>query len=115
MESLDDSYLSQSSRRVEWWSCGGTLRFRLLVWGKIAQVLRLRMALSFLFAGRGKASSAELGVDLGIKVHLYSPRIFEENVPRDVWSIHGEMRRRTLLGDGWSDYGELQCRILLRL
>ena len=45
--------------------------------------LRLRMASSFLFAVRGKTSSAELGVDLGIKVHLYTRRICEENVPRD--------------------------------
>ena len=60
------------------------LRLRLLVWGQIAQVLRLRMASSLLFfAGRDKTSSSELGVELGIKVNLHTPRICEENVPRD--------------------------------
>ena len=33
------------------------------------------------FAGRDKTSSSELGV--GIKVNLHTPRICEENVPRD--------------------------------
>ena len=35
------------------------------------------------FAGRDKTSSSELGVELGIKVNLLTPRIREENVPRD--------------------------------
>ena len=35
------------------------------------------------FAGRDKASSSELGVELGVKVNLQTPRICEENVPRD--------------------------------
>ena len=52
-------------------------------------------------AGRDKTSS-KLGVELGIKVNLHTPRICEENVPRDgygstCWSINGEMRCRILL------------------
>ena len=35
------------------------------------------------FAGRNKTSSSELGVELGIKVNVHTPRICEENVPRD--------------------------------
>ena len=57
------------------------------------------------FTGRAKTSSSELGVELGIKVNLHTPRcICEVNVPRDWYGVHV-----------WSMYGEMRCRILLRL
>ena len=76
------------------------------------------------FAGRDKTSSSELGVELGIKVNLHTPRICEENVPRDGYGNTCLVRARR---DAMSDFassltcysigvdGELRCRILLRL
>ena len=50
---------------------------------QIARVLRLRMA-STIFAGRHATSSSELGVELGIKVNLHTPRCTcEGKVPSD--------------------------------
>ena len=79
------------------------------------------------FAGRDKTSSSELGVELGIKVNLHTPRCFcEENVLRDWYGctclVH--VRRDamsdfasslTWFSDFWSMHGEMRCRILLRL
>ena len=49
-----------------------------------------------------ETSSSELGVELGIKVNLHTPRICEENVPRDRYGNTCLVHVR-------------RCRILLRL
>ena len=78
------------------------------------------------FAGRDKTSSSQLGVELGIKVNLHTPRICEENVPRDGYGstclVHARRDATsdfasslTWVGDAWSVHGEMRCRILLRL
>ena len=72
--------------------CGGTIHLRLLVRGKYMFPDCSGAATGdgvINFAGRDETSSSELGVELGIKVNLHTPRCnCEGNVSRDWYGEH---------------------------